>query len=90
MGKAEKGRGTRNISFHYLHSFFLFLPIITFLRIHPFQPPPSVYARSSSYLSLRGMTQIKADRHETEHGEKDIEQLQKDTAKKANEAARAK
>ena len=33
--------------------------------------------------------QVKADRGEMEHGDKDIEQLQKETAKKANDAARA-
>lgn len=44
---------------------------------------------STDFSVMRGF-QIKADRGETEHADKDIEQLQKETAKKANESARAK
>lgn len=68
-----------------------FLPAVTpllFPSISTFAEYYVVFEFCADYPNV--WNQIKADRGEMEHGDKDIEQLQKETAKKANDAARVK
>lgn len=67
-----------------------FLPSVSLLV--PLIPPTPAFTLSQNIIAdcPNARDQVKADRGEMEHADKDIEQLQKETANKANDAARVK